>query len=178
MNIQYKERGGRGGGGGEECTTFFIVCALIYRVGLDVRPKAQTRSIFSNSVVRVLQPAAYWYYFDFFTRSDATSISFMAARKNASEKMYQVCFFFFFLSHSVPLGACCVRCDIWCTGATLGVCVFPWVFLSSRVTGACPVTTDLIMRVKCENNNNRSAAGRFFSCFLYLAVFLAKILIL
>ena len=31
---------------------------------------------------------------------------------------------------------------------TLGcVCVFPGVFLSSRVTGACPVTTDLIMRV-------------------------------
>ena len=27
------------------------------------------------------------------------------------------------------------------------VCVFPGVFLSSRVTGACPVTTDLIMRV-------------------------------
>ena len=39
----------------------------------------------------------------------------------------------------------CVSCDI---------CVyhfwfefFPGVFLSSRVTGACPVTTDLIMRV-------------------------------
>ena len=32
--------------------------------------------------------------------------------------------------------------------ATSGcVCVFPGVFLSSRVTGACPVTTDLIMRV-------------------------------
>ena len=30
----------------------------------------------------------------------------------------------------------------------LGLCVFfPGVFLSSRVTGACPVTTDLIMRV-------------------------------
>ena len=39
----------------------------------------------------------------------------------------------------------CVSCD---------VCVyhfwfvfFPGAFLSSRVTGACPVTTDLIMRV-------------------------------
>ena len=31
---------------------------------------------------------------------------------------------------------------------TFGLCVFvPGVFLSSRVTGACPVTTDLIMRV-------------------------------
>ena len=27
------------------------------------------------------------------------------------------------------------------------LCFFPEVFLSSRVTGACPVTTDLIMRV-------------------------------
>ena len=40
----------------------------------------------------------------------------------------------------------CVSCDI-CV-YLLGLCVFfPGVFLSSRVTGACPVTTDLIMRV-------------------------------
>ena len=40
----------------------------------------------------------------------------------------------------------CVRCDI-CV-YHLGLCVFfPGVFLSSIVTGACPVTTDLIMRV-------------------------------
>ena len=40
----------------------------------------------------------------------------------------------------------CVSCDIWVYH--LGLCVFfPGVFLSSRVTGACPVTTDLIMRV-------------------------------
>ena len=39
-----------------------------------------------------------------------------------------------------------VSCDI-CV-YHLGSCVFfPGVFLSSRVTGACPVTTDLIMRV-------------------------------
>ena len=39
-----------------------------------------------------------------------------------------------------------VSCDI-CV-YHLGLCVFfPGVFLSSRVTGACPVTTDLIMRV-------------------------------
>ena len=34
---------------------------------------------------------------------------------------------------------------------------FPGVFLSSRVTGACPVTTDLIMRVNENNNNNNEA---------------------
>ena len=40
----------------------------------------------------------------------------------------------------------CVNCDI-CV-YHLGLCVFfPGVSLSSRVTGACPVTTDLIMRV-------------------------------
>ena len=39
----------------------------------------------------------------------------------------------------------CVSCDI-CV-YHLGLCVFfPGVFLSSRLTGACPVTTDLIMR--------------------------------
>ena len=43
-------------------------------------------------------------------------------------------------------GMYCVSCDI-CV-YHLGLCVFfPGVFLSSRVTGACPVTTDLIMRV-------------------------------
>ena len=30
---------------------------------------------------------------------------------------------------------------------TFGLCFFPGVFVSSTVTGACPVTTDLIMRV-------------------------------
>ena len=40
----------------------------------------------------------------------------------------------------------CVSCDI-CV-YNLGLCVFfPGVFLSSRLTGACLVTTDLIMRV-------------------------------
>ena len=40
----------------------------------------------------------------------------------------------------------CVSCDI-CV-YHLGLCVFfHGVFLSSRVTGACPVTTDLII---CE----------------------------
>ena len=40
----------------------------------------------------------------------------------------------------------CVSCDI-CV-YYLGLCVFfPGVLLSSRATGACPVTADLIMRV-------------------------------
>ena len=41
----------------------------------------------------------------------------------------------------------CVSCDI-CVYDLWFVCVLlPGVFLSSRVTRACPVTTDLIMRV-------------------------------
>ena len=41
----------------------------------------------------------------------------------------------------------CVSCDICVYYLGCCVCFFPGVFLSSRVTGACPVTTDLIMRV-------------------------------
>ena len=40
----------------------------------------------------------------------------------------------------------CVSCDICVYHLGLFV-FFPGVFLSSRVTGACPVTTDLTMRV-------------------------------
>ncbi len=40
----------------------------------------------------------------------------------------------------------CVSCDLCVYHLGLFV-FFPGVFLSSRVTGACPVTTDLIMRV-------------------------------
>ena len=41
----------------------------------------------------------------------------------------------------------CVKCDI-CVFHLCFVCVFfPGVFLGSGVTGACPVTTDLIVRV-------------------------------
>ena len=48
----------------------------------------------------------------------------------------------------------CVSCDI-CV-YHLGLCVFfPGVFLSSRVTGACPVTTDLIMRVNVRTTTTR-----------------------
>ena len=52
----------------------------------------------------------------------------------------------------------CVSCDI-CV-YRLGLCVFfPGVFLSSRVTGACPVTTRLIMRVNVRNNDNNTPLG-------------------
>ena len=51
----------------------------------------------------------------------------------------------------------CVSCDI-------GLCVyqgclyfFPGVFLGSRVTGACPVTTDLIMRVNVRTTTTTPA---------------------
>ena len=40
----------------------------------------------------------------------------------------------------------CVSCDICVYHLGLFV-FFPGVFLNSRVTGACTVTTDLIMRV-------------------------------
>ena len=43
----------------------------------------------------------------------------------------------------------CVSCDICVYHLGLFV-FFPGVFLSSRVTGACPVTTDLIMRVNAK----------------------------
>ena len=54
----------------------------------------------------------------------------------------------------------CVSCDICVYHLGLFV-FFPEVFLSPRVTGACPVTTDLTMRVNVRtstvnNNNNRS----------------------
>ena len=52
----------------------------------------------------------------------------------------------------------CVSCDI-CV-CHLGLFVFfPGIFLSSRVTGAGPVTTDLTMRVNVlttTNNNNNN----------------------
>ena len=51
----------------------------------------------------------------------------------------------------------CVSCDI-CVYHLWYVCVFfPRVFLSSRVTGACPVTTDLIMRVNVRTTTTMAA---------------------
>ena len=53
--------------------------------------------------------------------------------------------------------------EAWIASAVLyactdfGLCFFPGVFLSSRVTGACPVTTDLIMRVNVRTTTTTTA---------------------
>ena len=53
----------------------------------------------------------------------------------------------------------CVSYDI-CVYHLFGLFVFfPRVFLSSRVTGACPVTTDLITRVSENNNKETEVPG-------------------
>ena len=51
--------------------------------------------------------------------------------------------------------------DVWLASAmmhtctTFGLCFFPpGVFFHSRVTGGCPVTTDLTMRFDVRNNKN------------------------
>ena len=41
------------------------------------------------------------------------------------------------------------------------VCVFPGVFLSSRVNGACPVTTDLVTRVNVRTTTTFPAYSNF-----------------
>ena len=50
----------------------------------------------------------------------------------------------------------CDSCDICVYHLGLFV-FFPGVFLSSRVTGPCPVTTDLIMRVNVRTTTGDSA---------------------
>ena len=60
----------------------------------------------------------------------------------------------------------CVSCSISVYHLHWFVCVFfPGVFLGSRVTGACPVTTDLIMRVNMgtTNNNNYVTTGLVYN---------------
>ena len=42
------------------------------------------------------------------------------------------------------------------------VCVFPGVFLSSRVTGACPVTADLIMRVNVITTTTKTTTTTLY----------------
>ena len=51
----------------------------------------------------------------------------------------------------------CVSCDICVYHLGLFV-FFPRVFLSSRVTRACPVTTDLIMRVNVRTTTTHALA--------------------
>ena len=52
----------------------------------------------------------------------------------------------------------CVSCDICVYHLGLFV-FFPGVFLGSRVTGACPVTTDLIMRVYVRTTTTTTTAA-------------------
>ena len=52
----------------------------------------------------------------------------------------------------------CVSCDICVYHLGLFV-FFPGVFLSSGVTGACPGTTDLIMRVNVRTTTTTTQNG-------------------
>ena len=56
----------------------------------------------------------------------------------------------------------CVSCDIWVYHLGLFV-FFRRVFLSSRVTGACPVTTDLIMRVNVRTTTTTTTQNSVVS---------------
>ena len=50
----------------------------------------------------------------------------------------------------------CCGCDIPGTRTAFGLFYgFPAVFFHSRMAGACPMTTDLVMRVKSVRTNNR-----------------------
>ena len=84
-------------------------------------------------------------------------------------------------------GMNCVSCDIYaCT--TFGWFVFfPWGIPHCRVTGACPVTTDLIMRVSVRtttnnsnnnNNNNNNNVGRSFRLMKAVLLFYMRDLII
>ena len=50
----------------------------------------------------------------------------------------------------------CASCDICVYHLWFVLCFVSGVFLSSRVTGACPVTTDLIMRVNVRTTTSAS----------------------
>ena len=63
----------------------------------------------------------------------------------------------------------CVSCDIYVYHLGLFVFSLGYLFLSSRVTGACLVTTDLIMRVNVRTTttttcriNNGNCSFRLF----------------
>ena len=49
------------------------------------------------------------------------------------------------------------------------LCLFPGVFLCSRVTGACPVTTDFIMRVNVRTTT--TCIGVNVACYIHVIVF-------
>ena len=64
------------------------------------------------------------------------------------------------LSHNSGGGINCVRCDICVYHVGLFV-FFSGVFLSSGVTGACPVTTDLILRGNVRTITTTTMNGRW-----------------
>ena len=65
-----------------------------------------------------------------------------------------------------------MNCASWiyaCT--TFGLFVFfPGVFLLSRVTGACPVTTDLIMRVNVKTTKTTTTTTTTTTMVLLCAI--------
>ena len=52
-------------------------------------------------------------------------------------------------------GINCVSCDIYVYHLLVCLCFIPGVFLSSRMTGACPATTDLIMQVNARTTKKK-----------------------
>ena len=71
----------------------------------------------------------------------------------------------------------CVSCDI-CVYHLWFVCVFfPGVFLSSRVTGACPVTTELIMRVNVRTTTTTTTYFTPKKSFIHTLFFIKYIYI-
>ena len=53
----------------------------------------------------------------------------------------------------------CVSCDVCVYHLGLCVCFPSGVFLISRVTGACPVTTDLIIRVNVRTTTTPTTSS-------------------
>ena len=66
--------------------------------------------------------------------------------------------FYMFLAEARIASAVIYACT------TFGLCFFSGVFLSSRVTGACPVTTDLIMRVNASTTKTTSIVRAIVYC--------------
>ena len=69
----------------------------------------------------------------------------------------------------------CVSCDI-CVYHLWFVGVFPWgVFLSSRLTGACPVATDLIMRVNVRTTTTTTTTIMCKHVLIYFVLFYSRL---
>ena len=80
-----------------------------------------------------------------------------------------------FTSYVSGVGMNCVSCDICVHHLWFVFFFFPGVVPSSRVTGACPVTTDLIMRVNVRTTTtswscNFRGAGRRKTGFAVVSI--------